>query len=76
VNGFRFPTFFELNLHLERTFRLRGRNLAVRAGFLNLTGHQNPNTVNNNMASPHFLHFYGGQRRALNFRVRWLASGG
>ena len=76
INGFRFPTFFELNLHVERTFRLRGRNLAIRAGFLNITGHQNPNTVNNNMASPHFLHFYGGQRRALNFRVRWLASGG
>ena len=74
INGFRFPTFFELNLHVERTFRMAGRQWAVRAGFLNLTGRQNPTTVNNNMASAQFMSFYGGQRRALNFRIRWVKA--
>jgi hypothetical protein len=75
-NSYRFPTFFDLNLHVERTFRLRGRQWAVRAGFLNITNHRNPNTVNSNMASPNFMHYYGGQRRSLNFRIRLVGAGG
>jgi hypothetical protein len=40
----------------------------------NITDHRNPNVVNNNIASPHFLTFYGGQNRTLEFRLRWLGS--
>jgi hypothetical protein len=43
-------------------------------GFNNITNHRNPNTVNNNTASAHFLSFYGGQSRTLNFRIRWLGK--
>ncbi len=72
LNALRFPAFFELNLHLERRFFFRRHRWAFRAGFNNITDHKNPNVVNNNASSENFMHFYGGQSRALNFRLRWL----
>lgn len=72
LNERRFPTYFELNLHLERRFFFRGHRWALRAGFNNITNHRNYDTVNNNTGSPNFLRFYGGQGRSLNFRLRWL----
>ncbi len=74
VNERRFPDFFELNLHLERRFSFAGHLWAFRFGCNNLTNHNNPNTVNNNTASPHYLTFYGGAHRSLNFRIRWLGK--
>jgi len=72
VNELRMPAFFELNLHLERRFFFRKHRWALRAGFNNITGRKNPNVVNNNLSSPNFMRYYGGQSRALNFRLRWL----
>jgi hypothetical protein len=72
INERRFPFFFELNLHVERRFFLKGHRWALRAGFNNITNHRNYDTVNNNTGSPNFLRFYGGQSRSLNFRIRWL----
>jgi len=72
LNSRRFPFFFELNLHAERRFVFRGHRWAFRAGLNNLTNHKNPNTVNSNFDSAHFLQFYGGQHRSMNFRIRWL----
>jgi hypothetical protein len=72
LNSRRYPAFFAVNLHAERRFIFRGHRWEFRAGFNNLTNRQNPNVVNNNADSPNFLHFYGGQRRAVNFRIRWL----
>jgi hypothetical protein len=72
LNERRYPTFFELNLHVERKFRFRRQLWAGRIGFNNITDHANPNTVINNVNSDRFLHFFGGQRRALVFRIRWL----
>lgn len=74
VNTFRFPSFFELNLHAERRFTWRGHRWALRGGFNNLTNHRNPNVVNNFVGAPDFLKFYGGQPRNLNFRLRWLSK--
>jgi hypothetical protein len=74
VNGRRYPDFFELNLHIEKRFHFRGQRWALRAGCNNITGHNNPNVVNNYIDSPQFLAFYGGQSRALNFRIRWLGK--
>jgi hypothetical protein len=71
-NGHRFPMFFELNLHIERRFVFRKQRWALRAGFDNITNHQNYNTVNNDLDSPQFLAMSGGQTRALTFRIRWL----
>lgn len=72
LNERRFPTYFELNLHVERRFFFKGHRWALRAGFNNLTDHRNYDTVNNNTGSPNFLRFYGGQGRSMNFRLRWL----
>ncbi len=74
VNAFRFPMFFELNLHLERRFVFRNNRWAFRFGFNNITNHENPNVVNDDMSSPHFLTYYGGQSRAFNLRLRWLGK--
>ena len=74
LNGYRFPAFFELNLHLERKFVFRANRWAFRFGFNNITGHNNPNVVINDASAPNFLAMYGGQSRALNFRIRWLGK--
>lgn len=74
VNSWSYPDFFEMNLHIERRFHLRGQRWALRMGANNITGHSNPNVVNNVLNSPEFLSYYGGQSRALNFRIRWLGK--
>jgi hypothetical protein len=74
VNGFRYPEFVELNLGLERRFLFRGSRWAGRFGSSNITDHKNPNVVNNNIGSAHFLQFYGGQSRTFEFRLRWLGK--
>ncbi|MBI1898319.1 MAG: hypothetical protein HYS04_17570, partial [Acidobacteria bacterium] len=74
INGYRFPEFFELNLHFERRFTALKYRWAFRFGGNNITNHRNPNVVINTMGSPQFLRFYGGQHRALNFRIRWLGK--
>ncbi|MGH9721524.1 MAG: hypothetical protein ACRD8O_15045, partial [Bryobacteraceae bacterium] len=72
VNSRRFPAYIEPNVHLERRFAMRAHNWAFRFGFNNVTGKRNPTVVDNNVVSPTFLHYYGGQGRSLNFRLRWL----
>lgn len=72
VDTRRFPFFFEWNQHLERRFVFRAHRWEFRAGLNNLTNHYNPNVVNANPDSRNFLRYYGGQRRAVNFRIRWL----
>ena len=74
IDGYTFPAFFELNMHAERRFVVRGYRLAIRGGMVNLTGHANPNTVNNIIGSRDFLNVYGGQRRSTIFRLLWLGK--
>ena len=74
VDDHRFPAFFEWNLFVERRMTIRGYRVGLRAGYINVTGRQNPNVVNNVVGSPSFLNMYGGQRRALNFRVRFFGK--
>ncbi len=73
-NSYRYPQFFELNLSVERTFEFHRQRWAARAGFVNITNHRNYNTVNNDINSPDFMVFSGGQSRAFNFRFRWLGK--
>ncbi|MGO9256233.1 MAG: hypothetical protein ACLQU1_08030 [Bryobacteraceae bacterium] len=70
VDGSRYPSNFDLNLHIERRFVLRGYRFAIRAGFNNLTDHPNPTAVNNIVDSPQFLQFYGDEGRHLVVRIR------
>jgi hypothetical protein len=68
----RFPDYFNLNLFLERRFRLFGYEWAIRGGFDNITNHRNPGVVINNIDSPRFLTFEGVQGRAFTGRIRFL----
>ena len=73
-NRTRFPDYFALNVHLEHRFRLSGHEWAVRVGFNNATGRQNPFGVDNNIDSSTFMTFSGTQRRILTARVRLLGK--
>ncbi len=70
--SYRFPTYFTLNTHIERRFRLFRYQLALRAGFNDVTNRHNPTVVNNNTDSPLFLTFSGTQHRAFTGRIRFL----
>ncbi len=76
VNSLRFPSYFQLNLHLERRFSLKNHLWAFRAGCNNATNRSNPTVVNNHVGSANFLQFYGGSDRSFNFRLRWLGRTG
>lgn len=74
VNSRSYPDFFELNIHIEKRFHFRGQRWALRLGANNILNRNNPNVVNNNIDSPRFLTYYGGQSRAFNVRIRWLGK--
>ncbi|HET9529375.1 MAG TPA: TonB-dependent receptor [Blastocatellia bacterium] len=71
-NSRRLPAVFSLNVHIERKFQAMGLRWALRAGFNNVTGRDNPTGVNNNIDSPEFLTFGGAQGRAFTGRIRFL----
>lgn len=73
-NVFRYPNFFSLDLGIEKRFRFRGHEWAVRLSEINITGHENPNSVVNNVDAPNFLTFAGGQRRAFTARLRLVTQ--
>jgi hypothetical protein len=68
----RFPTFFSLNLAIERRFTLFGYQWALRAGVDDVTNRHNPFAVDNNIDSPHFMTFSAIQGRVLTGRIRLL----
>jgi hypothetical protein len=70
----RFPAYFNVNLHVERKFRLLHYLWGWRFGVNNLTGSLNANTVNNNVDSPSFLEYGRGQARAFSVRLRLLGK--
>ena len=71
-NSYRFPDYFSLNLQFERRFRLLHYEWALRVGFNNITGHDNPTAVNNNIDSPNYGQFSSGSGRAFVGRIRFL----
>ncbi|MGA8150253.1 MAG: carboxypeptidase regulatory-like domain-containing protein [Terriglobales bacterium] len=70
----RFPTYFTLNLHLEKRFHLFGYYWALRGGFDNITNRPNPVVVNADINSPQFLTFSGYDRRGFTSRIRFLGK--
>jgi hypothetical protein len=68
----RFPRFYTLDVHLEKRFRLLGYELALRAGFNDVTGRGDPSAVNNNIDSPMFGQLGGFEHRAFTGRIRFL----
>jgi hypothetical protein len=74
ANSFRFPVSFDLNLHVERRFELRGRRFAIRVGVNNLTNHKNPTGVYNTLGSPQFMQFIGEEGRHIVLRIRFFGK--
>jgi hypothetical protein len=72
VNSHRFPTYFELNLHIERKLRVGRYRFAIRAGVNNMTKALNATGVNNILDSPNFLKYHGSPGRHVVFRLRLL----
>jgi hypothetical protein len=73
-NSHRFPDYLSLNVHVERRFRFWRYEWAVRAGFNNITGRDNPTVVNNNIDSLLFGQFAGTQARTFTGRIRFLGK--
>jgi hypothetical protein len=74
VNSHRFPAFFELDIHAEWRVTLLRKRLAVRAGFDNITNHENPTAVNGTIGTPNYLKFYGRNGRHFVVRLRALGK--
>jgi hypothetical protein len=70
ANRMRFPSYFSLNVGIEKRVRLFAREWAVRLAILNMTGHHHPDSVINNIDSPNFMKYAGGERRAFTGRIR------
>jgi hypothetical protein len=69
----RFPEYFSLNLQLEKKFHLFGYYLALRGGFVNITGRCNPYVVNGDIDATHpFPTFSACEGRAFTSRIRLL----
>jgi Carboxypeptidase regulatory-like domain len=73
-DSMRFPDYASLNIGLEKKFGLRGYYWAARVEGVNVLGRQNPNTVIDNIDSPEFGAFSGGQSRAVSLRVRFVGK--
>jgi len=74
VNSRRFPTYFELDLHVEYRLSLMRRRWALRVGCNNITDHNNPTAVNSAIGARDFLKFYGSDGRHLVVRFRTLGK--
>ncbi len=73
-DAYRFPDYFNLNLHLEWRVKLGKYRFAIRGGVNNVTGHMNPTVVNSIVESPNYLTFYGSEGRHFVARLRWLGK--
>jgi hypothetical protein len=70
----RFPPYFSLDAHFERRFRFLSYNLAVRAGFNDITNRHNANVIDSNIDSPNFLTLGSSQHRTFTARLRFLGK--
>jgi hypothetical protein len=70
----RFPPYFSLDAHFERRFRFLNYNLAVRAGFNDITNRHNANVIDSNIDSPNFLTLGSSQHRTFTARLRFLGK--
>jgi hypothetical protein len=70
ANRMRLPSYVTLNVGIEKRIRLFTRQWAVRLTILNMTGHHHPDSVINNIDSPNFMKYAGGERRAFTGRIR------
>ena len=75
ANSSRFPTNFDLNVHLERRLEFHRRRFALRVGVNNVTNHKNPTAVYNTVGTSQFGQFTGDEGRHVVLRIRFLEKG-
>jgi Carboxypeptidase regulatory-like domain/TonB dependent receptor len=72
---FRFPTYYTLNLQLEKRFHAFGRYWALRGGFDDITNHANVVQANGILDPTHpSPTFIDGNGRAFTGRIRYLGK--
>ena len=74
ANSLRYPNYLSLNLGLEKSFRFRKHEWAVRLSSNDITGHDNPDAVVNNVDAPNFMTFAGGRHRSFSARLRLVTQ--
>jgi hypothetical protein len=72
ANRMRYPNYLSLNVGVEKRLHLFTRDWAVRISIMNLTNHHHPDGVVNNIDSPDFMRYLGGQRRSFTGRIRLI----
>lgn len=70
ANQFRYPDYASLNVGIEKRLKFLTREWAIRLTIINLISRENANSVINNVDSPRFMKFSGGQKRSFNVRIR------
>jgi hypothetical protein len=70
----RFPTYFSLNLFVEKRFHAFGRYWALRGGFENITDRADPAVVNADIDSSQYLTYSNFLGRAFTTRIRLLGK--
>jgi hypothetical protein len=70
----RFPTYFSLNLFVEKRFHAFGRDWALRGGCENITDRNDPAVVNADIDSPQYRTFSSFPGRAFTTRIRLLGK--
>ena len=71
-NSYRFPSYANLTVSLEKKFTFKERIFALRVALVNVANRQNPDVVVNNVDAPNFGVFEGGQGRAVTARLRFV----
>jgi hypothetical protein len=74
ANRLHYPEYLSLNIGLEKQFRFRNREWAIRLASNNITGHNNPDVVVNNVDAPDFGTFSGGHGRSFTARIRLVTA--
>jgi len=74
ANSFRYPNYLSLNIGLEKQFYFHKHEWAVRVSSDNITGHNNPDVVVNNVDAPNFGTFSGTAGRAFTVRIRLITQ--
>ncbi len=74
ANDRRFPNYFNLNVGLEKRFKFRKHEWAARLTCINVTAHDNPNVVVDDIQAPNFMAISGEQRRAITARLRMVTE--
>jgi hypothetical protein len=73
-NSLRLPDYLSLDLGVEKRFHFEKHEWAIRISCINITGHNNPDTVVNNIDAPNYLSFAGGHTLALSGRLRLVTQ--